>query len=478
MADWALTVQELNEYVRKRLAGDPMLRGIRVRGEISGYRPHYSGHRYFILKDEASRINCVLFRQNAHGLDRDIQNGDQVTCTGQISLFVRDGAYQFYVEQIEHEGAGTLHLQFERLKNRLMAEGLFDPAVKKPLPEYPRTVGIVTSETGAAVRDMIRVAKERNPQVGILLRPTQVQGEGAAQDIADAIAELNENGRADVILVGRGGGSIEELWAFNEEIVARAIYNSKIPIVSCVGHEVDVTIADFVADVRAATPSQAAELAVPVRAELVERLDMLRKRADGLIAGRLQFSRSRLDRAAAGYALSNPRKALIEDRRTRLDALMQHYVLKEPRRALVQDRRIRLEQLRKTNTLVDPRRTLIPQRRMALQALMNSRILQDPRRTLIEPERAKLDALRNRMQTAYRVQNTREHMALELWHEKLQALNPAGVLNRGYAAVYSGRRIVESVGDVQTGMQLRIRLADGTFGAVATDVPEKPHDEQ
>ena len=455
-----------------------MLRGVRVRGEVSGYRPHYSGHRYFILKDEASRINCVLFRQNAHGLDREIQNGDQVTCTGQVSLFVRDGAYQFYVETIEHEGAGTLYLQFERLKNRLMAEGLFDPSVKKPLPQYPRTVGIVTSETGAAVRDMIRVAKERNPQVGILLRPAQVQGEGAAQDIANAIAELNENGRADVILVGRGGGSMEELWAFNEEIVARAIYNSRIPVVSCVGHEVDVTIADFVADVRAATPSQAAELAVPVRQELVDRLNMLHKRADGLIENRMQLAHSRLDRAAAGYALGNPRKTLIDDRRARLDMLMQRYVIKEPRKALVEDRRNRLEQLRRTNVLMDPRRTLIPQRRQTLRALMDSRALREPRRTLIDPERARLDALRSRMQAAYRAQTTRERMSLELWHEKLQALNPAGVLNRGYAAVYSGRRVLESVADVRTGMKLRIRLADGSFGAVATDVPETPENGQ
>lgn len=472
MADWALTVQELNEYVRKRLAGDPMLRGVRVRGEISGFKPHYSGHRYFVLKDEASRINCVLFKQHAHGLDRELRDGDQVTCTGQVSLFVRDGAYQFYVESVEHDGAGTLYLQFERLKNRLMSEGLFDPAMKKPLPEYPHTIGIVTSETGAAVRDMIRVAKLRNPSVGILLRPAQVQGEGAARDIVNAIAELNANGRPDVILVGRGGGSMEELWAFNEEIVARAIYNSRIPIVSCVGHEVDVTIADFVADVRAATPSQAAELAVPVRAEIEDRLDMLRRRADGLIFGKRQLARSRLDRAAAGYALSNPQRALIQDRRQRLNALRQSYPLQNPLKALIADRRAKLGKLGQTNAIVNPQRTLIPQRRMALHALMQSRALQDPVQTLIAPQQTRLESLRNRMQTAYRVQNTRDRLSLELWREKLQALNPAGVLNRGYAAVYSGRRVVESVADVKPNMKLRVRLSDGTFGAIVTDVPE------
>lgn len=328
-----------------------MLRGVRVRGEVSGYRPHYSGHRYFILKDENSRINCVLFRQNAHGLDREIANGDQVTVTGQVSLFVRDGAYQFYADAVEHEGAGALYQQFERLKNRLAAEGLFDPAVKKPLPAYPHTVGIVTSETGAAVRDMIRVAKQRNPRVGILLRPAQVQGEGAAQDIANAIAEINANGRADVILVGRGGGSIEELWAFNEEIVARAIYNSRIPIVSCVGHEIDTTIADFVADVRAATPSQAAEIAVPVLTDVEERLEMLRRRADGLIGGKRQVCRSALERIGASYVLADPARALISERRQRLGRAANSFAIRFPKRAIMDERRARLERLGRTNEI-------------------------------------------------------------------------------------------------------------------------------
>ena len=470
MADWALTVQELNEYVRKRLAGDPMLRGVRVRGEVSGYKPHYSGHRYFVLKDENSRINCALFKQHAYGLDRELHDGDQVTCTGQVSLFVRDGAYQFYVESVEHEGAGTLFLQFERLKARLAAEGLFDPAVKHPLPEYPHTIGIVTSETGAAVRDMIRVAKLRNPSVGILLRPAQVQGDGAARDIANAIAELNANGRPDVILVGRGGGSIEELWAFNEEVVARAIYNSRIPIISCVGHETDVTIADFVADVRAATPSQAAELAVPVRAEIEERLDMLRRRADGLMNGRRQLARSRMERAEASFVLSDPHRALMHDRRQRLENVRRSFAMKEPRKALIDERRARLESLRQTGAINDPRRTLIPQRRLALQAVMQRGVFQDPVGQMIAPERAKLESLRNRMQTAYRVQNTRDKLSLTMWKEKLQALDPAGVLNRGYAAVYSGTQVVESVADLAPDMKLRVRLADGSFGAVVTDI--------
>lgn len=476
MADWALTVQELNEYVRKRLAGDPMLRGVRVRGEISGYRPHFSGHRYFILKDEGSRINCVLFRQNAHGLDREIQNGDQVTVTGQVSLFVRDGAYQFYVDEIEHQGAGALHLRFEQLKKRLMAEGLFDPAVKKPLPEYPRTIGIVTSETGAAVRDMIRVAKQRNPRVGILLRPAQVQGPGAAQDIADAIAELNDNGRADVLLVGRGGGSMEELWAFNEEIVARAIYNSRIPVISCVGHEVDTTIADFVADVRAATPSQAAEIAVPVLDEIEERLEMLRRRADGLMSGRLQLCRSRLNAVGAGYVLSNPQKALIGERRQRLATVAASYVLREPRKALVQDRRQDLQRLAQANALVNPRKTLIPQRRLALQHAMSLLAAQNPRQSAIRSGRDRLQELYGRMRSVHRMEMNQRQMALEIQHEKVLAMNPANVLSRGYAAVYCDGKIVETIRDLKPKTSVRVRLSDGQFAANITAV--MPDEEQ
>lgn len=474
MADWALSVQELNEYVRRRLAGDPMLRSVRVRGEVSGYRPHHSGHRYFILKDEAARINCVMFRQNARGLDREINNGDQVTITGQASLFVRDGSYQFYVDQLEHEGEGTLFQRFEKLKQRLMAEGLFDPALKKPLPAFPHTIGIVTSETGAAVRDMIRIAKQRNPGIGILLRPAQVQGEGAAQDIANAIAELNANGRPDVILVGRGGGSIEELWAFNEEIVARAIFASRIPIISCVGHEVDTTIADFVADVRAATPTHAAELAVPVKAEIEEKLMLLQQRAEGLLRGSCQIARSRLEKVGAGYVMSNPSKALVGARRDRLETIRQRYVLQQPRKALILDRKAEMEQLAKASMLMNPRKSLIPQRRLALQALMNALAAQEPREMLIQPGRIRLRGVYGRMRMMYRVQITREKLSLEMLHEKMLALNPANVLGRGYAAVYHGGRIAESIGDISENMKLRVRLADGSFEAVVTDVyPEE-----
>ena len=250
-----ITVSELNEYVRVSLAGDPLLRCIRVTGEISGYKQHISGHRYFSLKDERARIQCVMFRQNAQSLLFQPRDGMRVTITGAVSLFVRDGAYQLYAETMEQQGAGNLFQQFEALKRKLMAEGLFDPARKRELPFRPTVIGVATSETGAAVRDIIRVAKRRDPGVGIVVAPCSVQGERAADEIVKSIRLLNRQGQAQVLLVGRGGGSMEDLWPFNEEKVARAIAESRIPVISCVGHETDFTIADFVADVRAATPS-------------------------------------------------------------------------------------------------------------------------------------------------------------------------------------------------------------------------------
>ena len=241
----ALSVSELNEYARRLLAGDPLLRNLEVTGEISGYKRHYSGHRYFSLKDETARVQCVMFRQNAMGLDFEPADGMRVTVRASASIFARDGAFQLYINSMRQSGQGDLFARFEKLKQKLQAEGLFDPARKRDVPAMPRVIGVATSETGAALRDIIHVARRRNPNVGIIVAPCAVQGEGAAAEIVRAIERLNANGESDVLLVGRGGGSIEDLWAFNEEIVARAIAASRIPVISCVGHEIDFTISDF-----------------------------------------------------------------------------------------------------------------------------------------------------------------------------------------------------------------------------------------
>ena len=314
----ALSVTELNEYARRLLAGDPLLRNVEVTGEISGYKHHYSGHRYFSLKDENARVQCVMFRQNAYSLDFQPADGQRVTVRGSASIFTRDGSYQLYVNQMRKSGQGDLFARFEALKRKLAAEGLFDPARKRDIPRLPRVIGVATSQTGAAIRDIIQVAKRRNPGIGIVIAPCAVQGESAADEIVRAIERLNVQGECDVLLVGRGGGSIEDLWAFNEEKVARAIAASRIPVISCVGHEIDFTISDFVADMRAPTPSAAAELAVPVMDELRGALDSLARRLTGALTGAQQVRRLRLERIAASSALRSPIQVMIEPRRSAL----------------------------------------------------------------------------------------------------------------------------------------------------------------
>ncbi|MBR1821316.1 MAG: exodeoxyribonuclease VII large subunit [Clostridia bacterium] len=317
----ALSVSELNEYARKLLAGDPLLRNLEVTGEISGYKHHYSGHRYFSLKDEAARVQCVMFRQNAMGLDFKPADGMRVTVRASASIFPRDGSYQLYVSGMRQAGQGDLYARFEKLKQKLLAEGLFDPARKREIPRAPRVIGVVTSQTGAAIRDIIHVARRRNPGIGILVSPCAVQGAGAAAEIVRAIERLNQNGECDVLLVGRGGGSIEDLWAFNEESVARAIAASRIPVISCVGHEIDFTIADFVADLRAPTPSAAAELAVPEIDALKRDLNAAIERLAGALSAAQRVRRLELEKLIALPALSKPVQTLLEPRAHALSQL-------------------------------------------------------------------------------------------------------------------------------------------------------------
>ena len=317
----SLSVSELNEYARKLLAGDPLLRNLEVTGEISGYKHHYSGHRYFSLKDEGARVQCVMFRQQAIGLDFEPADGMRVTVRASASIFPRDGSFQLYVNAMRQAGRGDLYARFEKLKQKLLAEGLFDPARKREIPTLPRVIGVVTSLTGAAIRDIIHVARRRNPNVGIVVSPCAVQGEGAAADIAGAIRRLDQSRACDVMLVGRGGGSIEDLWAFNEEVVARAIAASNTPVISCVGHEIDFTIADFVADLRAPTPSAAAELAVPELARLRSSLDGAVERLASALQTAVQLKRLALEKLCASGVMIAPDRALIQPRRAALDQL-------------------------------------------------------------------------------------------------------------------------------------------------------------
>ena len=350
-----ITVSELNEYVRVSLAGDPLLRCIRVTGEISGYKQHISGHRYFSLKDEKARIQCVMFRQNAQSLLFQPRDGMRVTITGAVSLFVRDGAYQLYAETMEQQGAGNLFQQFEALKRKLMAEGLFDPARKRELPFRPTVIGVATSKTGAAVRDIIRVAKRRDPGVGIVVAPCSVQGERAADEIVKSIRLLNRQGQSQVLLVGRGGGSMEDLWPFNEEKVARAIAESRIPVISCVGHETDFTIADFVADVRAATPSMAAEMAVPVRAELENARQALSRRLLRSLESGQRLRRLRLEKCMASAVLSDPARLIAGPREK---TALSEKRLREAMAKRLSTESARLSELNRTLRAVSPQAVL------------------------------------------------------------------------------------------------------------------------
>ncbi len=312
------SVTQINNYIKGMLDSDRVLTGVFIRGEISNYKVYPSGHHYFSLKDEGGAIRCVLFRREASSLRFRPQSGMMVVAYGRITVFPRDGAYQLYVSVLQPDGVGDLHVAFEQLKARLSAEGLFDLEHKKPLPKYPKRIALVTSPAGAAVRDMLRILGARWPMAEAYVVPCRVQGAEAPAEIAGAIAWVNAYRLADLIITGRGGGSMEDLWCFNDEGVARAIYASEIPVISAVGHEPDVTIADYVADLRAATPSNAAELAVPDQNEEYARLDYLKRRLAKAGGERLRQERIRLDRFSRCRALQDP-MTWVQDRRVLLD---------------------------------------------------------------------------------------------------------------------------------------------------------------
>ena len=307
-----LSVTEVSAYIKALLDHDEVLGQLCVRGELSNYKMHSSGHHYFTLKDDGAVINAVVFRSDASRLPFQPGNGMKVIVYGRVSSFPKSGQYQIYVSQMQPDGVGALYVAFEQLKEKLLREGLFDKDVKKTLPRYPRRIALVTSPTGAAVRDMIRVLGRRFPACEVLVCPVKVQGEGAAQEIAAMLAYVDQHHLADVIITGRGGGSIEDLWAFNEEVVARAIFACQTPVISAVGHEPDVTIADFVADVRAATPSNAAELAVCDAAELRIGLRNVLSHMTRSVLAQITERRARLDAIASKRIMSSPYEYLNE----------------------------------------------------------------------------------------------------------------------------------------------------------------------
>ena len=326
------SITQINAYIQGRMNEDPMLAQVAVRGEISNYKLYPSGHHYFTLKDEQSALKCVMFKGNAMSLRFRPASGMKVIALGRISVYPRDGQYQLYVSSMAMDGIGDLYAAFEALKKKLSQQGLFDPAKKKPIPKYPQTIGIVTSSAGAAVHDILRILRRRYPLCSVRLLPVRVQGAEAPEEIVSAIRYANAHDLADLLIVGRGGGSIEDLWAFNDERVAYAIYESHIPIISAVGHEPDVTIADYVADLRAATPSNGAELAVPDREALAQNLDAFSAAMTGALNRQLRLASQRLEGVAASPALRSPTGYL--DRREKDLGLLKEKLLAAQNREL------------------------------------------------------------------------------------------------------------------------------------------------
>lgn len=406
------TVSQINGYVKELMDGDPLLSGLLVRGEVSNYKCYPSGHHYFSLKDEQGSLRCVMFRGDAARLRFRPANGMRVVAFGRVSVFPRDGAYQLYCAELLPDGRGPLDEAFERLRRQLEAEGLFDPENKRPLPRYPAKIALVTSPAGAAVRDMLRILKTRWPLAEVLIAPVRVQGQGAAAEISAAVHLLNNRADIDLIITGRGGGSKEDLWAFNEEAVARAIYLSNIPVISAVGHEPDVTIADYAADVRASTPSNGAELAVPDQAEERQKLAQLARRLGRALQARLGGARRELARLENSRALTSVQ-------------------------APIQDRRLALDSLR---------------RRMGLAL-----------RAEADGGKRALAAQKARLPLSLKAQAARRRGQLGRLSAGLDALSPLKVLGRGYAIARTGGDVVSSTAQVQLGSKLEVLVSDGVL---------------
>ena len=355
MADFVFTVSEVNGYVKKILEAEELLQNIKIRGEISNYSKSFAGHVYFTLKDEMAAVQCVWFAGTAKGAQESIKNGDRVQVTASVSLYTKGGTYQLIVRSVKTDGTGDLYERFEKLKKQLEAEGLFEPSHKKELPRYPHTVGVITSATGAAIQDITRVLDSGWGNVTMLLYPVSVQGELAAQQMIAALRYFNANNAADVIIIGRGGGSFEDLNCFNDEPLARTVYESEIPIISAVGHETDFTICDFVADVREATPSTAAKRAVPQKAHELEKLNALRQNLNRRVVSLLEEKAAKVTRLDMRISQLNPQNRLTQIRQ-QLD--MEQLRIRSAMSARIENASSDIKELKHTIETLNPKNTL------------------------------------------------------------------------------------------------------------------------
>ncbi|MHA7137363.1 exodeoxyribonuclease VII large subunit [Rossellomorea arthrocnemi] len=441
-----LTVQALTKYIKRKFDRDPHLSNLFVRGEISNFKRHSSGHMYFTLKDEKARILSVMFSSNNQSMKFRPENGMNVLIRGDVSVYESGGQYQIYVKEMQPDGIGELYLAYEQLKEKLEKAGYFDQGRKRVIPKFPKRIAVVTSPTGAAIRDIITTIKRRYPIGEILIFPALVQGEQAAGSIAGAMKKVNDLGDIDVLIIGRGGGSIEELWAFNEEIVAQAIVESKIPVISAVGHETDFTIADFVADLRAPTPTAAGELAVPHVDDLLERIMNRKLRLIKSFKAKLQSDRSRLNSLMKSYALRNPRNLYQQKIETvdRLTDQLQKNISLHVRRNHDQ-----LTRLHSRLQRVHPSQLITLQHERVL--FMKTRVEKQFKQVLKE-------------------KNNRFSSSLSTLH----ALSPLKVMDRGYSLVYQDEgTLIKSSKQVKAGDHLEINVRDGKIHCEVESVEER-----
>lgn len=441
-----LSVSALTKYIKRKFDVDPHLQNAYIKGEISNFKQHSSGHMYFTLKDEKARLLAVMFAANNKGMKFLPENGMKVLVKGDISLYEASGQYQLYVKSMAPDGIGDLYLAYEQLKKKLEDAGLFLVKHKKAIPQYPRCVGVITSPTGAALRDILTTIKRRYPIAKIIVYPALVQGNNAAKSIAKAITLANARAESDVLIVGRGGGSIEELWAFNEEIVAESIYDSDIPIISAVGHETDFTIADFVADMRAPTPTGAAELAVPHLNEILERLMNRKNRLTRAIQEKVNFERTHLTRMERSYAFRYPHK-MYEQKLEQLDRVT--------------------ERLAKTSTrYFMKKRDDLNQVTDLLRKQHPEQIIKTAKEDLQQHEKI----LRRTMETIYR-QKSQQFVSLAA---TLSALSPLKIMERGYGLVYTeDETLIKSTKQVSTGDKIAVSIKDGTLECEITEIKER-----
>lgn len=434
-----LHVSDLVHYVKRELEGDALLQQVQVVGEVSNFKRHSSGHLYFTLKDEQSRMKAVMFARDASRVKTDIRDGMRVVVTARLSVYVSSGEMQLYVERMTEDGVGALYEAFSRLKMDLEERGWFDPAIKQPLPAFPDRIGIITSPKGAALHDIATTLRRRYPQAAIVFAPVLVQGADAAPQISRAIQLMNEHAACDVLIIGRGGGSIEELWAFNEMSVVTAVFESRIPIVSAVGHETDFTISDFVADVRAATPTAAAELVTPEAEALVRRVQDVERRLERTYTQLLKSKQEQVTRLAASYGLKSPRVLLG----------------------------LKQEQLDRTEMLLQKEmQYIVTQNRQQVERL-HTRLMRIPVRDRFVQQRATIEQSRRRLEIVRRLLQSKQQQVRHVL-ARLDSVSPTHVLMRGYTYVEQDGQIVRSA-KALTAFSFDIRFHDGTIRAKRED---------